>query len=237
MTEEDKRPVLVASQELVELSTMQEKLRVPAALENAVAELNVLLNKHSIVLVGGSARIISWKRRNLYQGDECRVLELLSETGFKLFYRNKYTLEPSPDGGQKRVSLTSKFFDFAERYSALVYAPGEAEIIDGHYNMWRGFGIKPTPGNWSLMQAHIRDVIASGDDEVADYITDWIAWAVQNPGRPAEVALVLRGGKGTGKGTLGNAMTSIFGSHSVHIANRKHLVGGFNMHMAQWSRP
>jgi hypothetical protein len=225
----------MTSKEIAKLSKMQERIRVPAVVENPVAELETLLTKHAIVLVGGSARIISWRRRGLYPGDECRVLDLLSEAALKLFYRNKYTLEPSPDGGQKRVSLASKFFDLAERYGGLVYAPGEAEVLGGQYNMWRGFAIKAAPGNWPLMQAHIRDVIASGDDEVADYIIDWIAWAVQNPGQRAEVALVLRGGKGTGKGTLGNAMTKIFGSHGVHIASRKHLVGGFNMHMAHCS--
>ena len=202
---------------------------------DAGAELETLLKKHAIVLVGGSARIISWRRRGLYPGDECRVLDLLSETGFRLFYRNLYILDPSPDGGQKRVRLASKFLDLADRFGGLVYAPCEDEVLDGCYNLWRGFAIEAKPGNWLLMQAHIRDVIASCDDEVSEYIFNWIAWAVQNPGRPAEVALVLRSGKGTGKGTLGNALLRIFGTHGVHIANRKHLVGGFNMHMAHCS--
>lgn len=225
----------MTSKGLAELSEMQERVRVPAVVENPAAKLDALLTKHAIVLVGGSARIISWRRRGLYPGDESSVLDLLSESGFKLFYRNLHMLESLPDGGKKRVPLASKFFDLAKRYGGLIYAPGESEIIDGQFNMWRGFPIEPVPGNWPLMQAHIRNVIASGDDEVADYIFDWIAWAVQNPGRPAEVALVLRGGKGTGKGAFANAMTSIFGSHGVHIANRKHLVGGFNMHMAHCS--
>lgn len=235
MTAEDGRPVLVASQEIVELSAMQEKLRVPAALENPVAELDRLLQKHAIVLVGGSARIISWRRRNLSPGDVCSELDLLSETGFKMFYRDKFLLEATASGEHKRIALSSKFFDLADRYGGLVYAPGEDETISGQYNMWRGFAIEPKPGTWSMMQAHIHDVIASADDEISDYIIDWIAWAVQNPGQRAEVALVFRGGKGTGKGTVGNAMTSIFGSHGVHIASRKHLVGGFNMHMAHCS--
>ena len=40
---------------------------------DAESALAVLLKKHAIVLVGGSARIISWRRRNLFPGDTCSV--------------------------------------------------------------------------------------------------------------------------------------------------------------------
>jgi hypothetical protein len=36
-------------------------------------------------------------------------------------------------------------------------------------------------------------------------------------------------------GTLGWALVRLFGPHGVHISDRKHLVGGFNMHMAHCS--
>jgi hypothetical protein len=65
----------MTSKEIAKLSKMQERIRVPAVVENPVAELETLLTKHAIVLVGGSARIISWRRRGLYPGDECRVLD------------------------------------------------------------------------------------------------------------------------------------------------------------------
>lgn len=81
------------------------------------------------------------------------------------------------------------------------------------------------------MQHHIRDVLAGGDEACAFYIVRWAAWAVQNPGRRAEVALVLRGGKGAGKGVFANTMADIFGAHGLQIFNPKHLVGNFNAHM------
>jgi hypothetical protein len=81
------------------------------------------------------------------------------------------------------------------------------------------------------MDRHIREVVAAGDKASADYILKWIAWAVQNPGERAGVALVLKGPKGSGKGTLGNALCRIFGQHSCHISSAKHLGGNFNAHM------
>jgi phage/plasmid-associated DNA primase len=45
------------------------------------------------------------------------------------------------------------------------------------------------------------------------------------------VALVLRGKKGTGKGTLGNWLIRMLGQHGVKVEHAKHLVGSFNSHL------
>ena len=42
-------------------------------------------------------------------------------------------------------------------------------------NMWRGFSVEARQGDWHLMQAHIRDVLADGDPEAERYILDWAA--------------------------------------------------------------
>ena len=66
------------------------------------------------------------------------------------------------------------------------------------------------------------------------YILRWLAWAIQNPTKHCEVALVLISEeKGTGKGFLGRAMCRLFGSHGLHISNRSHLIGKFNAHFMQ----
>jgi hypothetical protein len=83
------------------------------------------------------------------------------------------------------------------------------------------------------MRAHMCEVMAAGNEEQDNYNFRWIAWTVQNPGQQAEVALVFRGPKGTGKGTLGNALCRIFGPHGLQVADKKHLIGTFNMHMSQ----
>jgi hypothetical protein len=81
------------------------------------------------------------------------------------------------------------------------------------------------------MRQHIKEVLAAGDDAADSYIINWLAWAVQHPDEPAEVALVLQGGRGSGKGTLGNAMCRLFGQHASHISSPSHLVGKFNEHL------
>jgi hypothetical protein len=81
------------------------------------------------------------------------------------------------------------------------------------------------------MRQHLEEVIAGGKADDAEYIVNWLAWAVQRPAERAQVALVLKGGRGTGKGTIGNAMCRIFGQHAVHISSIEHLAGRFNGHL------
>jgi hypothetical protein len=104
-------------------------------------------------------------------------------------------------------------------------------VVDGKLNLWRGWAVQPAPGDWSLMRRHIYEVLASGNPAHGDYMLRFCAWSVQNPGKPAEVALVLKGMKGTGKGTLGNTMVRIAGQHGVHISSAEHLAGRFNAHL------
>ena len=161
--------------------------------------LGHMLAEHAVVLAGSKAAITMWDNDGL---------KLLSKHSFEVFYAHYYV---TVEG--KKIPLARKFMDQARRCKGLKLMPGKPEVHDGYFNMWRGFAIEPAPGDWSLMRAHIRDVIAAGDAALDQYIIKWTAWTVQNPGKPAEVALVLRGKKGSGKGVFGNTLCKIFGHH------------------------
>ena len=45
-------------------------------------------------------------------------------------------------------------------------------------------------------------MVCSGKVEHYSWLVDWLAYCVQHPGKQAEVAVVLRGLKGTGKGMV-----------------------------------
>ena len=74
-------------------------------------------------------------------------------------------------------------------------------------------------------------MVCSGNAGHYDWLIGWLAYCVQHPGKQAEVAVVLRGLKGTGKGMVGQMLMRIFRDHSLHITNSKHLVGNFNAHL------
>lgn len=104
--------------------------------------------------------------------------------------------------------------------------PGQAPYL----NLWNGFGVEVSKGDWSLLDQHVHEVLADGVDDYYSYIIRWCAWVLQNPDKVPEVALVFRGSKGAGKGTIGRALARIFGDHGLHLSSAGLLTGRFNEH-------
>jgi hypothetical protein len=140
-------------------------------------------------------------------------------------------------GKTKFIPVTEWWIKHKKRkeYKTVVFDPStDSRNINGHYNLWSGFGVKPEPGSWVLMRAHLFEVLCNGDKNFFEYAVKWLAWCVQNPEKQAEVGLVFRGDKGTGKGVLGEAMIRIFGfRHSLHLSNPTQLAGRFTGHFEQ----
>jgi hypothetical protein len=121
---------------------------------------------------------------------------------------------------------------YRRQYEGLDLVPNGPAVLEGNrLNLWRGWGVEARQGEWGLMQRHIEEVLANGDPEFAKYIVRWCAWVFQNAGTLPEVALALRGGKGTGKGMLGRYLMAIFGQHALQIFNTEHLSGKHNEHL------
>lgn len=162
-------------------------------------------------------------------------LEWRKVDGFRTTWNNRKVVVPCSDGANAEPLGTWWLSHVGRRsFERVGMWPPPLKEPPRAYNLWRGFAVKPVSGDWSLMRAHIRDVIAAGDQNLYAYIVKWIAWAFQNPGARAEAALVLRGTEGIGKGMLGNALARIFGVHAVHVTRPDHFIGGrFNKHMAE----
>ena len=110
-----------------------------------------------------------------------------------------------------------------------MFAPGRE--VPGYFNLWRGFSVTPRPGGWDGMQAHIFNSICRCDKKVYRWLVAWMAAAVQHPGRPGEVAVALRGRRGTGKGFFARWFGQLFAPHFMHINSPRHLMGHFNAHL------
>jgi Family of unknown function (DUF5906) len=113
----------------------------------------------------------------------------------------------------------------------LRFLPGLDEGPSDVYNLWTGWGVDPQPGDWPKMKAHIQEVLCSGSPEYFNYVMNWLARAVQKPGEAGEVALVLRGARGAGKGIFARTFGALFGQHFLHLSNARHLTGNFNAHL------
>jgi hypothetical protein len=103
--------------------------------------------------------------------------------------------------GPKRIKVSKRWFEWTGRRQYLgrgvVFEPGRPlEIQNDMLNLWRGFGVVPKSGDWSLMHAHIFNVLCSGDQQLCDYLIKWMAYAVQHPDKPIDVAVALLGPRG-----------------------------------------
>jgi hypothetical protein len=115
------------------------------------------------------------------------------------------------------------------QYQKIVFVPNQ-EVQDS-YNLWRGYGCEAKTGDCSKFLEHLRKVVCKGNVDHYQYLIGWLANAVQNPNRPGQTAIVLKGDQGTGKGVFIKGFGSLFGRHFLQVSDSKHLVGNFNAHL------
>jgi hypothetical protein len=188
--------------------------------------LEELNQQYFMVVQGGQTRIV---RHRYPDGDPVWPIEWLKRADFELALANLWIGTGENRKPLAKAWLNSK--DRTEHRSVGLYPEGAPPHV---YNTWRGFGVEPAEGDWSLMKEHIFRIIGAGNPEYELYILKWIAWKVQNPGKPPEVAVVLRGAKGSGKGVLfgSTGLGGLFTHHGIHSSNYRDVTGTFNAHLA-----
>jgi Family of unknown function (DUF5906) len=200
-------------------------------LNDALAVMN---SRHAILdNVGGKAVIGCWEESD---GGHPKLIYQTKDS-FLLRYSNATITIDAPDGRGGlhpiTVGLAKWWLDHRGRaqYRGVRFRPNQEPVVNGYVNSWQGWGIEPRPGNWSLIQQHIVEVIAGGDAESAEYVLRWLAYAIQHPDQQAEVYLVLIGEKGTGKNTLARCLQPNVGGHAFEVTDREQVIRKFNGHL------
>lgn len=148
---------------------------------------------------------------------------------FDFYYNRKISITTN-----KKIKLTdlgNYWLGHPNRrqYEDVIFRPNRE--TPGSYNLWRGYAVEPKQGDWQKMKYHIKEVLCKGDEALYCYVLGWTAYAIQYPDRPGEVALVMQGGRGAGKGTYAHMVGRLFGQHYLQVTQGKHLVGNFNAHL------
>ena len=208
-----------------------------AILKGEVLKIN---ESHALVLNGSKALVM----KTTYDDEGRKQRVYLSTKSFDDLFSNRHV----------KTGVTSRNTDimkglgvaWREHYARADYIDGivfepskykngteiKANIIGKKLNLWEGFSVKPKQGNLcERIYSHILNVVCDDDHECNDYLLNWIARGFQYPAKNGQVAVALKGEKGSGKGTLGNLIKSIYGQHGVQVTNPKHLIGNFNAHL------
>jgi Family of unknown function (DUF5906) len=123
-------------------------------------------------------------------------------------------------------------FNRAE-YDHIGYWPGNHGLPAKAYNLWRGWGIEASAGDWSVIRNHIYDVMANGNRNAAEFILNYCAHMVQRPCEKPGIVLVFTGRKGTGKTLFTEILARMIGAaNTLTTADGKRLLGQFNWHLA-----
>lgn len=191
-----------------------------------IREMNT---RYGILTHGGSTRIILKQKVDGGQGP----ISWLSKTSFEDRLAGERIQVEYGDGSSRKVSRAKHWLNHARaaHYYEIIFDPSLPPGHNGNrWNMWAGFAVQPAPGKWDLLQEHIYTNICGGNDENYQWMLNWMAEGVQNPGEVIGTAPVLYGLPGTGKGVLANAYGRLWGDHYVSVTKEDHITGRFNQH-------
>ncbi len=207
--------------------------QIERAHEDAIDPVLRELNEKFAVIgdMGGKCRIIS----EVY--DEGLKRHKISRQSFEDF-KNRYMhiKVAAGDDGKGNVRYAKAGHWWLEQpnrrqYERIVFLPGR-EVPANVYNLWKGFAVDAVPGEGHLsFLDHVRVNVCQGNEEHYRYLLGWMARTVQQPDSPGEVAIVLRGQRGTGKSFFAKVLGNLFGRHFMQVSDPKHLVGSFNAHL------
>jgi hypothetical protein len=220
----------LAQKRSVEYAARQIERAREEVIEPMLRKLNAT---HAVIAdLGGKCRVVS----EVLDQNLARPRTRISKQSFEDF-RNRYMHIKVQVGVTKEGAPVYEsagkwwlYHPLRRQYETMVFAP-RREVPDA-YNLWQGFACEAIPGRGhEAFLAHLKDNVCSGVEDHYNYLVSWMARAVQHPGEPGQVAVILRGGRGAGKGTVAQVFGGLWGRHFLHISSAKHLVGQFNAHL------
>jgi hypothetical protein len=188
-------------------------------------------DRYCTVMYEGSFRVIE-RVSDPVSGME-RLVKIRRDD-FKAFWAgHEVVIAKTKDGDPVSGKLADWWLEHPKRrqYSGVVFAP--ERDVPAMLNLWTGFGdvTRQQPGSWRLLRRHIWKYTCNKDRDLFRYVIRWMAWKLQNPALPSEVAPVTLGLKGAGKSIIWENYARLFGRHAMTVTNQAHLTGNFNAHL------
>jgi len=102
------------------------------------------------------------------------------------------------------------------------------------YNLFHGFAVPAVEGDCSPFH-DVLWYVSGKNQEVFDYIENWVAWVIQTPSKKAGTCIIVKGKKGVGKDTYFDAVGRIIGDrHYLTTAKPEvEVFGRFNSQLSQ----
>lgn len=111
-------------------------------------------------------------------------------------------------------------------YEGVEFNP--AGTTKNHLNLWVGPTVAAKAGGWEFIRDFLLNGICNGHQEHYFYLIQYIAHALQKPWEKPGVMIIMIGGQGVGKGTLGQILRKIWSATYLQVSNIDNVTGNFN---------
>ena len=127
---------------------------------------------------------------------------------------------------EKTVKLIKKktsqvWLEWPERaeLKAVTFEPGQPKITPTRkLNLWNGWAIEPKKGDIAPWRALLDHLFKDEPQAVVKWFEQWCAYPLQNPGAKMTTSVLVWGVlEGTGKTTLGNTISQIYGDYGIEL--------------------
>jgi hypothetical protein len=187
--------------------------------------------KHSFKLIDAT-EYGTWKKDKLITRESAKFVEAFRE----MKYMNS-KVDAKGNITTQEMSFIKTWLDDADKrvYDSYGLLPPPIACPAEIFNIWSGFkieheGITETDDFDYIL--HLLLVLTNFNEAACEYLTNWLADIVQNPGRKSGVAIVLKSKPGAGKGTLINLIRSMLGYVSETSCPDKDIFGNHsNLHI------
>lgn len=200
------------------LSTEADNQRI---LEQKVQEYN---REFAAVMYGSTFQVL--REHTNHKGEVSQ--SFLDIKDFKSLKMNDW-MTIGEKGKTKEISLPDYWLKSPKRreLKGVIFDPNTQN--PDYYNLWKGLSIQPdSQKKCDRLLEHIWENVCQAKQAEYDYLLTWLAYGVQKPGERPQTAIVIRGKKGTGKGTLVHAYGSFFGPHFCYTNDMNQVIGRFN---------
>jgi energy-coupling factor transporter ATP-binding protein EcfA2 len=140
--------------------------------------------------------------------------------------------------GMEKQFITKWYLDPNKRsYRKVDYIFPPMVCPDDVYNFWNGFEIEKYSGETKPCDAilNLIEILCNREDETYNYVLDWLANIVQEPGLKPGTAILFKSSQGAGKGTLVTIMRKILGDKLGETSHPQNDVFGShgNVHIGK----
>lgn len=222
------KPKQAGQQQPKEVNPEQKSKQTGGELQQAIQALN---KEYTHVVTGGKNYVVAegtnalgHKEMVFYKPEEFRTM---------MGHRPKATVF-TQSGAPRKQNVGAAWLEHEDAnvcYNGVTFHPVNERFYRGRLNTYFGYGVEPIPHEAEeirLYLEHVHQIICAGNDEHYRYLMSWLADMIQNPAQKPGVAVILKAGQGTGKGSFLEPLGQIIGSHYCYANRPDVLTGKFN---------